>query len=141
MNFIESLGETLASRDPRVRPEWEARPAAVLVPLYQQGGEWHLLFTRRTDTVDEHKGQVSFPGGSVDAGDGAPEDTALRESEEEIGLRRSDVTLMGRLDDLITVTQWRITPVVGVIPYPYEFVISPEECSAVFGVSLAWLSN
>ncbi len=141
MKFIDSLRETLASRQPRVRPEWEARPAAVLVPLYQHGGEWHLLFTQRTDTVDEHKGQVSFPGGSVDAGDGAPEDTALRESEEEIGLRRSDVTVIGRLDDLITVTQWRITPVVGVFSYPYHFVISREECSAVFGVSLKWLSD
>src|SRR3972149_10425764 len=113
MNFIDSLRETLASRQPRVRPEWEARPAAVLVPLYQQGGEWHLLFTRRTDTVDEHKGQVSFPGGSVDAGDGAPEDTALRESEEEIGLRRSDVTVIGRLEDPITGAQGRITPGIG----------------------------
>ncbi|MEK9164927.1 MAG: CoA pyrophosphatase [Chloroflexota bacterium] len=141
MNFIDSLRETLVSRQPRVRPEWEARPAAVLAPLYQHDGEWRLLFTQRTDTVDEHKGQVSFPGGSVDAGDGSPEDTALRESEEEIGLRRSDVTVIGRLDDLITVTQWHITPVVGVIPYPYKFVINPVECSAVFGVSLKWLSD
>ncbi|MBM4423974.1 MAG: CoA pyrophosphatase [Chloroflexi bacterium] len=141
MNFIDSLQSTLAARGRAVTAEWNARPAAVLVPLYEHNSEWHLLFTRRTDTVDDHKGQVSFPGGRIDPGDESPEDTALREAEEEIGLRRGDVKLIGRLDELLTVTQYHITPVVGVIPFPYEFVINPRECSAVFGVSLKWLAD
>lgn len=141
MSFIDSLQSRLNSRQPTITVEWNARPAAVLVPLYEQDGEWHLLFTQRTDSVDEHKGQVSFPGGRIDPEDESPEHAALREAEEEIGLKRSDVKLIGRIDDLLTSTQWHITPVVGVIPYPYDFVINPHECSAVFGVSLKWLAD
>jgi 8-oxo-dGTP pyrophosphatase MutT (NUDIX family) len=141
MTFIDSLQSTLTARQPKVLAEWSTRPAAVLVPLYEKGGEWHLLFTRRTDHVDEHKGQVSFPGGKIDPEDESPEHAALREAEEEIGLKRGDVKVIGRLDDLITVTQWRITPIVGVIPHPYEFVINPHECSAVFGAPLKWLAD
>jgi 8-oxo-dGTP pyrophosphatase MutT (NUDIX family) len=121
--------------------EWNARPAAVLVPLYQQDGEWHLLFTRRTDMMGEHKGQVSFPGGKIDPEDESPEHAARREAGEEIGLKPEDVKIIGRLDDLLTSTQWQITPVVGLIPYPYTFVVNPDECSAVFGVSLTWLAD
>jgi 8-oxo-dGTP pyrophosphatase MutT (NUDIX family) len=141
MNFIDSLQSMLTSRQRAVTAEWNTRPAAVLVPLYQHKGEWRLLFTRRTDSVDEHKGQVSFPGGRIDPEDESPEHTALREAEEEIGLKRDDVKLIGRLDDLLTVTQFHITPVVGVFPYPYEFAINPHECSAVFGVPLKWLAD
>ena len=141
MTFITSLQSTLANRQPQVLAEWNARPAAVLVPLYEQRGEWHLLFTRRTDQVDEHKGQVSFPGGKIDPEDPSPEHAALREAEEEIGLKRDDVKVIGRLDGLITVTQWHITPILGVFSYPYEFVINPAECSAVFGAPIKWLAD
>jgi 8-oxo-dGTP pyrophosphatase MutT (NUDIX family) len=142
MSFPASLSATLANRTPQVQPEWNARPAAVLVPLHFYEGEWRLLFTRRTDDLEEHKGQVAFPGGKIDPEDVSPEAAALREAEEEIGLKRADVQILGRLDSLITVTQWRITPVVGVFaPYPYEFVINRSECSAVFSVSLKWLAD
>jgi 8-oxo-dGTP pyrophosphatase MutT (NUDIX family) len=67
--------------------------------------------------------------------------TALRETEEEIGLRREDVTVLGRLDELLTVTQYRVTPIVGVFPWPYDFVLSEAELSAVFGVPLTWLAD
>ncbi len=136
-----ALGAALSARPPRTAAEWEARPAAVLVPLYRRDGEWHLLFTQRTDHLDEHKGQVAFPGGKIDPGDASPTAAALREADEEIGLRPADVSVIGALDELITVTQWRISPIVGTFHYPYDFVINTHECSAVFGVSLRWLAD
>jgi 8-oxo-dGTP pyrophosphatase MutT (NUDIX family) len=141
MSLADHLRARLASRAPQTNAEWEARPAAVLVPLYLDHGEWHALFTQRTDLVEHHKGQVSFPGGRVDDGDADRVETALRETEEETGLKREHVVVLGRLDELLTVTQYRVTPIVGVIPWPYEFVLSTEELSEVFGVPLRWLAD
>ena len=135
------LRATLAARQAITRAEWEARPAAVLVPLYWHADEWHVLFTLRTEQVETHKGQVSFPGGRVDPEDRDRVETALREAEEEIGLKREDVTVLGQLDELLTVTQYHITPVVGVFPWPYEFVLSTNELSVVFGAPLRWLAD
>lgn len=140
-SFPEALGARLAARSIQTIAEWEARPAAVLVPLYRQDRDWHVLFTERTHTVEHHKGQVSFPGGRVDIEDDSRVATALREAEEEIGLRREDVRVLGQLDELLTVTQYRITPVVGVFPWPYAFVLSTAELSEVFGVPLRWLAD
>lgn len=135
------LRAELGRHQPVVRAEWDTRPAAVLIPLYQAEGGWHVLFTQRTHLVETHKGQVSFPGGRVDPEDEDRVATALRETEEEIGLRREHVTVLGQLDELLTVTQYRITPIVGVFAWPYPFVLSEAELSAVFGVPLAWLAN
>lgn len=140
-DFAAALQARLAGRAPITRAEWEARPAAVLVPLYVEDGAWHLVLTQRTHTVESHKGQVAFPGGRVDAGDASRVDTALREAEEEIGLPREQVTVIGQLDELLTVTQYRITPVVGVIPWPWTFALSAAELSAVFSVPLRWLAD
>ncbi len=139
--FAEQLRAQLRQRAPITRAEWEARPAAVLAPLYVHAGEWHVLLTQRTDTVEDHKGQVAFPGGRADPGDAGPVDTALREAEEEIGLRRGDVTILGQLDELLTVTQYRVTPIVGRMPWPYELRLSARELSAAFGVPLRWLGD
>ncbi len=81
--------------------------AAVLIPLLRQDGEWHLLYTRRTDQVESHKGQVSFPGGACDDGETTPEQTALREAQEEIGLDPGGVRLLGRLNSMLTITSYR----------------------------------
>jgi 8-oxo-dGTP pyrophosphatase MutT (NUDIX family) len=135
------LRTELASRTSAVEAEWNTRPAAVLIPLYQVDGLWHVLFTLRTHLVETHKGQVSFPGGRVDPEDTDRVATALREAEEEIGLRREDVTVLGRLDELLTVTQYRVTPIVGSFPWPYDFVLSEAELSDVFGVPLTWLAD
>ena len=135
------LRSELATRPSVIRAEWDTRPAAVLIPLYQVDGIWHVLFTQRTHLVETHKGQVSFPGGQVDSEDADRVATALREAEEEIGLRREDVTVLSQLDELLTVTQYRITPVVGTFPWPYDFELSTAELSAVFGVPLAWLAD
>jgi 8-oxo-dGTP pyrophosphatase MutT (NUDIX family) len=124
-----------------VKPNTRLKCAAVLVPLAFAGGEWHLLFTRRTDRVQSHKGQVSFPGGACDDGETTPEETALREAEEEIGMRREDVTILGRLSQLITISSYRVTPVVGVIPFPYAFKVAGIEVARVFTIPLLWLSD
>ena len=115
--------------------------AAVLVPLVWREDEWHLLYTRRTQTVENHKGQVSFPGGVCDGDESTPEATALREAEEEIGLKPGHVRLLGRLNDVLTITRYRVTPVVGVIPWPYEFRLSAVEVECAFTIPLLWLSR
>ncbi|MBI3762991.1 MAG: CoA pyrophosphatase [Chloroflexi bacterium] len=101
----------------------------------------HLLFTERTHDVEDHKGQVAFPGGRADEGDESRIATALRETEEEIGLRRGDVTVVGTLDELLTVTQYRVTPVVGTFGWPYEFKASRAEIASIFDAPLDWLAD
>jgi 8-oxo-dGTP pyrophosphatase MutT (NUDIX family) len=115
--------------------------AAVLVPLAGWNDEWQLVFTRRTDTVEHHKGQVSFPGGGCELDDATPEATALREASEEIGLAPADVRLLGRMNDIITITQYRVTPIVGVIPWPYQFRPEPAEVERIFTIPFPWLAD
>ena len=124
-----------------VKPNTHLKCAAVLVPLTYVNDEWHLLFTRRTDRVQSHKGQVSFPGGACDDGETTPEETALREAEEEIGLRPADVKVLGRLSQLITISSFRVSPIVGVIPWPYAFKVASIEVARVFTIPLLWLSD
>ena len=124
-----------------VKPNALLKCAAVLVPLTYVNDEWHLLFTRRTDRVQSHKGQVSFPGGACDEGETTPEETALREAEEEIGLRPEDVKVLGRLSQLITISSFRVSPIVGVIPFPYAFKVASIEVARVFTIPLLWLSD
>ena len=115
--------------------------AAVLVPLVWMDEDWHLLFTRRTERVESHKGQVSFPGGACDEGESTPEETALREAEEEIGVNPKEVRVLGRLVNLITVTSFRVTPVVGVIQWPMVFRLGQDEVERVFTIPLRWLAD
>jgi len=115
--------------------------AAVLMPLAWREDEWRLLFTRRTNDVEQHKGQVSFPGGACDVQDATPEQTALREAYEEIGLDPGDVRLLGRLKEMVTITCFRVTPVIGIIPWPYDFRLSAVEVERVFSIPLIWLAQ
>ncbi len=117
------------------------REASVLVPFYQDGGQWQLVFIRRTETVGNHKGQVAFPGGGAEPGDISGEATALREAWEEIGLRPEDVRLLGNLKPFNSHSGFRITPYVGIIPWPYPLKISNDEVSRVFSIPLAWLAR
>lgn len=119
----------------------EPRCAAVLIPMTWFGDEWHLLYTRRTDKVETHKGQVSFPGGACDPGEDTPEQTALREAEEEVGIRPQDVRLLGRLSPMITISDFRVTPVVGIVQWPYAFHVGSTEVARVFTIPLAWLAD
>ena len=121
--------------------ETRLKCAAVLIPLVWYDEQWHLLFTRRTDTVESHKGQVSFPGGACDEGETTPEETALREAEEEIGVQPGDVKVLGRLSNLITITYFRVTPVVGVVRWPAVFRVGAHEVARIFTIPLTWLAN
>lgn len=119
----------------------EPKCAAVLIPLAWFDDEWHLIYTRRTNRVESHKGQVSFPGGACDPGEETPEQTALREAEEEIGVYSKDVRMLGKLAPMVTITSFRVTPVVGVVQWPYAFRVENAEVARVFTMPLAWLAN
>jgi len=140
-NLPHNLSTYLGQRAPRVVSEWQSHPAAVLVPLYQEAREWKVLFTRRTDSVDAHPGQVSFPGGRLEPTDRDAREAALREAQEEIGIRPEDVSILGSLDSLITVTQFLVSPVVATIPWPYPLTLNPDEVASAFGVPLNWLAD
>jgi 8-oxo-dGTP pyrophosphatase MutT (NUDIX family) len=114
----------------------------VLLPLFRNATDYHLLLTKRTETVRHHKGQVSFPGGSFELTDGDLQTTALRESYEEVGIRPEHVSILGQLDDLATFsTSFTISPFVGLIPYPYPFLPNPLEVAIVFDVALSTLAD
>jgi 8-oxo-dGTP pyrophosphatase MutT (NUDIX family) len=117
----------------------QATVAAVLVPVINHPKELTVLFTRRTAQLRSHSGQVSFPGGRAEPGDADAEVTALRETEEEIGLPRARVEVLGRLPEYMTRTGYRVTPVVGLIHPPLELVPDAREVDEVFEVPLAFL--
>jgi 8-oxo-dGTP pyrophosphatase MutT (NUDIX family) len=117
------------------------RPAAVLIPLLTKNDCYQLLFTRRTGDLPEHSGQVAFPGGQADNADASPEETALREAHEEIGLQPQDVRILGRLNRIQTITNYLVTPVVGIIPWPYPFRIANQEVSRIFTIPIHWLAD
>lgn len=137
----KSNSETDGYAEIPLNPDVHLKCAAVLVPLMRFQEEWHILYTRRTDRVESHKGQVSFPGGACDEGETTPEETALRETEEEIGIRPADVKILGRLSRMITISKFRVSPIVGVIPFPYAFKTEGAEVARVFTIPLLWLAN
>jgi 8-oxo-dGTP pyrophosphatase MutT (NUDIX family) len=124
------IRDVLGQRPPKEIEDAKSqiRHAAVLVPLFHSNGAYHVLLTKRTNRVDAHKGQVSFPGGAVDEEDRSFKETALREAHEEIGLQPADVKILGQADDARTLaSNFVIHPFVGLIPYPYPFKINPGE--------------
>jgi 8-oxo-dGTP pyrophosphatase MutT (NUDIX family) len=137
--FIDGVRNILNTRERRMIEQPSLARAAVLVPLFQKGETCHIVFTKRSDNVRYHKGEISFPGGVVDEKDGELQRTALREAFEEIGLKESDVQIIGGLDDIITVTQFIVTPFVGFFPYPYSFKLSPAEIAELIEVPISAL--
>jgi 8-oxo-dGTP pyrophosphatase MutT (NUDIX family) len=129
------------SGDGRIGSERTPSAAAVLVPLVLREAGLQVLLTRRAEHLRDHPGQVSFPGGRVEPGDADAADTALRESEEEIGLPRASVEVLGRLPVYTTVTQYLITPVVAVVRPPFELVLDATEVADAFEVPLAFLMD
>ena len=138
-DFIDRIRTLLSSRERRVIEHAPFLRAAVLVPLFKKGEECHILFTKRSEQVKYHKGEISFPGGGVDAEDSKLEETALRETAEEIGLKGRDVQILGVLDDVVTISQYIVTPFVGFFPYPYPFKLSPVEIAELIEVPLSFL--
>jgi len=129
----------LSDRTPQVleNRDFVYRHGAVLIPLFRDGREYRVLFTKRTDTVEAHKGQISFPGGRIEKTDLSLLDTALRETEEEIGLSRQAVTVLGRSDDAYTLSSnYIVHPFVGLIPYPYPFRLNAGEVKKLVEVPL-----
>jgi 8-oxo-dGTP pyrophosphatase MutT (NUDIX family) len=126
--------------DDRIGGEPSAITAAsVLVPIVAHRDGLTVLFTKRTVHLKAHSGQVSFPGGRAEPSDPTPEFTALRESQEEIGLAPEKIEVLARLPDYITRTGFQVTPVVGLLTPPLELVPDPREVEAVFEVPLAFL--
>jgi 8-oxo-dGTP pyrophosphatase MutT (NUDIX family) len=138
MNIIEIIRDSLRKRNPSTidNPESRYVHASVLIPLFNEDGQYKVLLTRRTNSVEHHKGQISFPGGALDKEDGSYEETALREASEEIGLFKNDVKLLGRIDDVITISDFIVHPFVGQIPYPYSFQINPHEVDSIIIIPL-----
>ena len=115
--------------------------AAVLIPLVQKQDGLSVLLTQRTNHLRDHAGQISFPGGRMDPGDVGPEDTALRESHEEIGLKSDRVELIGSLPEYLTVSGYRVNPIVGLVKPQAEYVLDEFEVADVFEVPLGFLMN
>ena len=138
---IESAPSSDGYAEIDLTDETRLKCAAVLIPLLQQDNEWHVLFTRRTDKVESHKGQVSFPGGACDEGETTPEQTALREASEEIGIDPHQVRVLGQITNMITITSFRVTPVVGIIDWPTVLHLGKDEVERVFIIPLNWLAE
>ena len=111
--------------------------AGVLAPLFVAAGELSLLFTQRTMHLKDHQGQISFPGGVKDSGDSDLLATALRETQEEIGLKPEEAEVLGTLAPVATVTGYWITPFVALIPYPYDFRVNHHEVNRLLVFPLA----
>ena len=131
------LQQLLSERKKRSIVEPSHISAAVLMPIYYKDGQYHILFTKRTDTVKTHKGHVCFPGGAYEEGDATLADTALREADEEVGLRPEDAEIIGELDDIASLTtNYVISPFVAFIPWPYEFTLNEAEAERIIEVPI-----
>jgi 8-oxo-dGTP pyrophosphatase MutT (NUDIX family) len=144
--IFETIRARLASRSVSLSSELgplekvaPLREAAVLVPLFLKEGYLQLLLTLRSDQLTHHPGQMAFPGGSRDAGDADLAATAIRETEEEIGLDRKQIKLLGPLDRLDTVTGFRMSPFAAAIPFPHTLRPEPAEIARILSVSIASL--
>lgn len=132
----ESMNEYLM-RDSIVPPI----PAAVLVPIVMHEDGPMLLLTQRTAHLTDHAGQVSFPGGRTEESDASAIDAALRETEEEIGLQRRHIEVLGTLPDYFTGTGYQVTPVVALVWPPFDLQADPHEVAEIFEVPLAFLMD
>lgn len=140
--WLLEVEDRLAERPVRRRPVRDGMTAAaVLVPLFVNHGSLWVLLTRRSDELPAHAGQVSFPGGVCDPGDGDEVTTALREAREELGIDPETVRLLGHLDDLETPTGYHILPVVGALAWPTDLAPASNEVDAVITVPWSYIAS
>lgn len=140
--MIDEIAHRLQRYQYQEAPAGQRPLAAVLIPIYDHRGELHIVLTKRTDKVEHHKGEISFPGGAMDLRDADLTTTALRESEEEIGLLPDHVRVLGRVDDVVTVSRFHVTAYIGHIdpafsPYPWR--PQPSEVAEVLEVPIRHL--
>ena len=137
----EIVKEVLARRVTQTLADPSLTPAAVLLVIYPKDGQYCILLHKRSEQVEYHKGEISFPGGAQDQEDKDSLDTALRETEEEMGIRREDVTILGELDEVTTRSGFGVRVYVGTIDYPYPFKPSNLEIAEVLEVPIAVLQD
>ena len=138
---INGGGKKICPPLPGIQPE-KTEPAAVLIPLVEDHGVWNLLFIKRTHKPeDRHSGQIAFPGGRAEWNDQTLLETALREAAEEIGVVPDQVDILGQSCSITTVTNYRISPFVGILPWPCSLQLAPEEVQKAFLIPVDWLND
>lgn len=136
-NTANAFREVLTTRAPKLLDNPQARSAAVLMPLWEDQGQAQVVFTKRTESLPTHAGQISFPGGATDPDDPDLAFTALRETCEEIGVCLDAAQVVVQLDQMVTVTNFLVTPFVGVLEPGVEFQPNPDEVERLVVVPLA----
>ncbi|MDH4128949.1 MAG: CoA pyrophosphatase [Spirochaetota bacterium] len=140
--MTHKIKDALNSRIRNTLPSTGLVSAAILIPLLHKDNKLHILFTKRSRWVEHHKSEISFPGGTLDRTDENHLNCVLRECEEEIGLKKNDIEVLGLLDDFKTVvTHFVITPFVGLIPYPYNFKICEREIEEIIIIPISFLTD
>jgi len=138
----QRIQKLLSARKKERITDENLKTSAVLVPIFRNRGQYHVLFTERSDAVVCHKGQVCFPGGTKEPPDASLLQTALREAEEEIGLEAKDIEVLGELDDITTLgTNYVISPFVAFVPYPHSLKTDGREVKGAFSVPFSFLMN
>jgi 8-oxo-dGTP pyrophosphatase MutT (NUDIX family) len=126
---------------PRMAELRRYRDAAVLVPVVDRGEEASVILTKRAESLTSHSGQVAFPGGRIDPTDASPEDAALREAMEEIGLDAGHIEIVGRMPDYLSASGYRIAPVLSIVRSGFDLTINEREVDAAFEVPLRFLMD
>ncbi|MFC2056146.1 NUDIX hydrolase [Chloroflexota bacterium] len=138
--MLQRLKQALSQRQKRCIVDASRTSSAVLIPIFYKQEENHILFTKRAETVRNHKGQISFPGGTYEEQDGTLVNTVLRECSEEIGLPAEVIEVLGELDDMPTVsTNYIVSPFVAAIPWPHPLRVEPMEVKEIIEVPISVL--
>lgn len=151
---VEAVGDAVDDRGeygdhrwnpdhPRLQELWKLslRDAAVMIPVVEHQGEATVILTKRTEALRAHSGQVAFPGGRIDPTDPTAEFAALRETEEEIGLRPDQIEVIGRMPDYVAGSGFRISPIIGIVQPGFVLDVNADEVDAVFEVPLSFLMD
>lgn len=136
-NTAKAFKEALSTRSPKLVDNTQARSAAVLMPLWEDQGQAQVVFTKRTESLPTHAGQISFPGGATDPDDPDLAFTALRETCEEIGVCLDEARVVAQLDQMVTISNFLVTPFVGILEPETQFQPNPEEVERLVVVPLA----